>query len=79
MIDFSKTHPNITGRMVQNELDKHNITLNKNCVPNEKRSPKETSGVRIGCAPMTSKGYKEKDFIEVAHKIDKIIRGLSEK
>ena len=79
MIDFSKTHPNITGRTVQNELDKHNITLNKNCVPNEKRSPKETSGVRIGCAPMTSKGYKEKDFIEVAHKIDKIIRGLSEK
>lgn len=79
MIDFSKTHPNITGRIVQNELDKHNITLNKNCVPNEKRSPKETSGVRIGCAPMTSKGYKEKDFIEVAHKIDKIIRGLSEK
>ena len=53
--------------------------MNKNCVPNEKRSPKETSGVRIGCAPMTSKGYKEKDFIEVAHKIDKIIRGLSEK
>lgn len=79
MIDFSKTHPNITGRMVQNELDKHNITLNKNCVPNEKRSPKDTSGVRIGCAPMTSKGYKEKDFIKVAHKIDMIIRGLSEK
>mgnify|MGYP004645597321 FL=1 len=79
MIDFSKTHPSITGRMVQDELDKHNITLNKNCVPNEKRSPKETSGVRIGCAPMTSKGYKEKDFIKVAHKIDKIIRGLSGK
>ena len=79
MIDFSKTHPNITGRMVQDELDRYNITLNKNCVPNEKRSPKETSGVRIGCAPMTSKGYKEKDFIKVAHKIDKIIRGLGEK
>lgn len=79
MIDFSKTHPSITGKMIQDELDKHHITLNKNCVPNEKRSPKETSGVRIGCAPMTSKGYKEKDFIKVAHKIDKIIRGLSEK
>lgn len=68
----------ITGKQVQDACDAHNITLNKNCVPDEKRSPKETSGVRIGCAAMTTKGYKEKDFIKVAHKIDKIIREVNQ-
>ena len=77
LIDLSKTHPNISGKMVQERLDEYQITLNKNCVPNEKRRPMETSGIRIGTAAMTTKGYKEKDFIEVAHKIDKIIRDLS--
>jgi len=76
LIDFSKTHPNITGKQVQDELDKHHITLNKNCVPNEQRSPMQTSGVRIGTAAMTTKGYTVDDFIEIAHKIDKIISSL---
>ena len=76
LIDFSKTHPNITGKQVQDELDKYHITLNKNCVPNEQRSPMQTSGVRIGTAAMTTKGYTADDFIEVAHKIDKIISSL---
>ena len=67
------TNKGITGIDCQEMLDKNHITLNKNCVPNEKRSPKITSGIRIGTAAMTTKGYKEKDFIEVAHKIDKLI------
>ena len=78
LIDFSRTHPNLTGRMIQEELDRNGITVNKNCVPNEKRSPKETSGIRIGTAAMTTKGYREKDFIAVAEKIDLIIRELNE-
>ena len=78
LIDFSRTHPNLTGRMIQEELDRNGITVNKNCVPNEKRSPKETSGIRIGTAAMTTKGYREKDFIDVAKKIDLIIRELNE-
>lgn len=73
MLDFTKTHPSLTGKHVQEMCDKNHITLNKNCVPGETRSPKETSGVRIGCAPMTSKGFKKEDFIEVAHLIDRII------
>ena len=48
LLDFSKTHPNVSGRMVQDALDANGITLNKNCVQNEKRSPMQTSGVRIG-------------------------------
>ena len=76
LLDFSKTHPNLTGKMVQDELDKHHITLNKNCVPNEKRSPVQASGVRIGTAAMTTKGYKEQYFIDKAVEIDNLISHL---
>lgn len=67
------TNKGITGMDCQELLNNHHITLNKNCIPNEPLSPKIASGVRIGTAAMTTKGYKEKDFIEVAHKIDELI------
>jgi len=79
LIDFSKTHPELTGRAVQEELDKHNITLNKNCVPNEKRSPYITSGIRIGTPAMTTRGWKEEDFVKCANYIDNIIKNLTNK
>lgn len=79
LIDFSKTHPELTGRAVQEELDKYGITLNKNCVPNEKRSPYLTSGVRIGTPAMTTRGWKEADFQKCALKIDSIIKNLTNK
>lgn len=65
-----------SGKDLQDRLDDAGITLNKNCVPNETRSPKETSGVRIGTAPMTTRGYKEDDFREVAHKVDAVIKEM---
>lgn len=65
-----------SGRELQEECDKNGITLNKNCVPDEKRTPKETSGVRIGTAPMTTRGYKEEDFINVVHRIDEIVKEM---
>lgn len=77
LLDFSKTHPTLTGKAVQDRLEDFNITLNKNTVPNETRSPAETSGVRIGTAAMTTKGYKEADFIAVADKIDEVIRSMT--
>ena len=76
LIDLSKTHPNLSGKMVQDELDRHNITLNKNCVPNEKRSPMQASGLRVGTAAMTTKGWHEEDFINCAHWIDGIIKSM---
>lgn len=76
LVDFSNTHPDITGMMVQEACDKACITLNKNCVPTEKRSPKEASGVRIGCAAMTTKGWTEEDAVLCARKIDEVIRSL---
>jgi len=76
LIDLSHTHPQLSGKMVQDELDKHKITLNKNCVPNETRSPMQASGLRIGTAAMTTRGYVEENFVFVAHKIDEIIQGM---
>ena len=76
LIDFSETHPYLTGRQIQEALDAHGITVNKNCVPEEKRSPKEASGIRIGLAAMTTKGWREEDCIRCADRIDEIISSL---
>ena len=43
-------------------------------IPNDKRTPKEASGVRIGTPAMTTKGYVEEDFIRVADEIDRLIK-----
>lgn len=67
---------NVSGKQVQDELEKHHITVNKNCIPNDPRGPKETSGIRIGTPAMTTKGYTVGDFIEVADTISNIIRGM---
>ena len=77
LVDLTAT--GLTGKEVQDELDKHHITLNKNCVPTETRSPQQASGVRIGTAAMTTKGYKKEDFIKVAHNIDKVIKEMQER
>ncbi len=77
LLDLTKT--GLTGKAVQDELDRHGITLNKNCVPNETRSPQQTSGVRIGTAAMTTKGYTEADFIAVAHRIGEVLRAMQAK
>lgn len=76
LLDLTDT--GLTGKAVQDELDRHGITLNKNCVPNESRSPQQTSGVRIGTAAMTTKGYTEQNFIAVARQIDRIIRDMQD-
>ena len=76
LLDLTDT--GLTGKAVQDELDRHGITLNKNCVPNESRSPQQTSGVRIGPAAMTTKGYTEQNFIAVARQIDRIIRDMQD-
>ncbi len=77
LLDLTAT--GLTGKAVQEELDRHGITLNKNCVPHDTRSPQQTSGVRIGTAAMTTKGYKEADFIRVAGEIDAVIQEMKQK
>ena len=63
----------ITGKEAEKLLDTIGITLNKNTVPNETRSPFVTSGVRIGTAAVTTRGFKEEDMKVVAEIIDEAI------
>ena len=74
LLDLTET--GLTGKALQEELDHRGITLNKNCVPGDQRSPFQTSGVRIGTAAMTTKGYTAEDFCRVAHRIDEVIRAM---
>ena len=62
---------NKTGKDIANVLEKVGITANKNTVPNDPQSPYVTSGVRLGAAAVTTRGFKEDDMVEVA----KIIAG----
>ena len=64
----------VTGKELENLLDECNITLNKNAVPFDKRSPFVTSGVRIGTPAVTSRGFDQKDCEKIAELIVKIIK-----
>ena len=74
LLDLTDT--GLTGGEVQERLDGCGLTLNKNCVPGDKRPPSQTSGVRIGTAAMTTKGYTAEDFRRVAHRIDEVLRQM---
>ena len=63
LLDLSKK--DITGKDAETILDKAGITVNKNTVPNEKRSPFVTSGIRIGTPALTSRGMKEAQMTQI--------------
>jgi glycine hydroxymethyltransferase len=64
----------ISGKEASDRLEKEGIIVNKNTIPGETRSPVDPSGVRLGTAAETTRGRKEKDFVVIARKIDKILR-----
>ncbi len=68
-----KTSRNITGKEVETLLDKVHITVNKNTIPNETEKAMVASGIRIGSPAMTTRGFKEEEFIKVADLIDQAI------
>ena len=67
---------NITGKKAQETLDKAHITLNKNAVPFDDKSPFVTSGMRVGVAAITTRGMNEGHMTEVVGFIDKIMTNL---
>ena len=67
---------NITGKKAQETLDKAHITLNKNAVPFDDKSPFVTSGIRVGVPAITTRGMKEKDMQTVVDFIDRILMDI---
>ncbi|PST84070.1 serine hydroxymethyltransferase [Pedobacter yulinensis] len=64
---------NITGKLAENALEKADITVNKNMVPFDDKSPFVTSGFRVGTAAITSRGMKESDMQAVVDLIDRVL------
>ncbi len=76
LIDLRKKFPDITGKQVENTLVKADITVNKNMVPFDSRSPFQTSGLRIGTPAITTRGLKEADMPPIVEMIDDVISHL---
>lgn len=68
----------ITGKEAEEALDKINITVNKNQIPNDTLSPLVSSGIRIGTPAMTTKGWKVEDFQRLARIINRYLKDLAE-
>jgi len=69
---------NITGKDLEKVLGSVNITVNKNSVPNDPASPFVTSGIRIGTPAVTTRGFKEKEIIQVSNWICEIINNFDD-
>ena len=69
-----KSSINMTGKEAEHILDTINITCNKNTIPNDNESPFITSGIRLGTPAMTTRGFKEEEFKEVALIIAKALK-----
>ena len=74
LVDFTGTE--ITGKMAENALEEAGITVNKNAVPFDTRSPFVTSGIRIGTPATTSRGLKEPEMVKVAEWIDRALQNM---
>ena len=68
----------LTGKEAEEGLDKIHITVNKNQIPNDELPPLKSSGLRIGTPAMTTKGFIEKDFEDLAMCIDNYLRCLQD-
>jgi glycine hydroxymethyltransferase len=69
---------NITGKKAQETLDKAHITLNKNAVPYDDKSPFVTSGIRVGVPAITTRGMKEGHMQTVVNFIDKVLMNIDD-
>ncbi len=77
LIDLRTKFPDISGKQVENTLVKAHITINKNMVPFDTRSPFQASGIRIGTPAITTRGLKEEHMPVIVDMIDKIISHIN--
>lgn len=73
LIDLRAKDPELTGKVAEETLGNCHITINKNTVPFEERSPFVTSGIRLGTPALTTRGFAEHHMITVAELIDKAL------
>lgn len=78
LIDLRSKFPDLSGKMAENALALADITLNKNMVPFDNRSPFQTSGIRIGTPAVTSRGLKEVDMIWIVEMIDMVLNNSND-
>jgi glycine hydroxymethyltransferase len=76
LIDLRTKYPEITGKLVENSLVKAEITVNKNMVPFDSRSPFQTSGLRVGTPAITTRGVKEDLMPDIVQLIDDAIANI---
>jgi glycine hydroxymethyltransferase len=74
LLDLRNRGDDLTGKIAEAALDKAGITVNKNTVPNETRSPFVTSGLRVGTPAVTTRGMKEPEMKKIAGFIDRVLR-----
>ena len=74
LVDLTKT--GITGKDAENALHEAGITVNKNMVPFDERSPFVTSGIRLGTPALTTRGFKENEMKQVAQLIDRVLKNI---
>ena len=74
LVDLRAFDPDLTGKVAQEVLDRAGITLNKNTIPNDPRSPFVTSGLRIGTPAVTTAGMTEPEMAEIAALIGRALR-----
>lgn len=78
LIDLRAKFPEITGKQVENTLVKAEITVNKNMVPFDSRSPFQTSGIRVGTPAITTRGVKEDLMPVIVQLIDDVISNIDD-
>ncbi|HPV70411.1 MAG TPA: serine hydroxymethyltransferase [Candidatus Magasanikbacteria bacterium] len=72
------TNKNLSGKEAQIALDKAGITVNKNMIPDDSRTPNDPSGIRLGTPALTTRGFKEKEMELVANWIDQAINNYQD-
>lgn len=73
MIDVLSSY-NITGQQAEDSLNRAGLTVNKNMIPFDTQNPRVTSGIRLGTAAMTTRGFKQEQFKQIARWIDIVCR-----
>ncbi|MDR3048087.1 MAG: serine hydroxymethyltransferase [Bacteroidales bacterium] len=78
LIDLRQKFPNLTGKLAENTLVQADITINKNMVPFDSRTPFTTSGIRVGTPAITTRGLKENDMHLIVELLDDVLSHIDD-